>query len=227
MYVIMILVTIVWTILGGILYFISSNWEDRGTFGDMFGSVNVLFSGLAFAAILYTIHLQKQDLDIQREVQKIQIEDIKTQALATAKSAEQLEAQQRLMNFQICQDTVLNLIEVRKKMNNDLKIRGLNSAFTGTVEITGVAAVYQHYSQLTQQGEDVNDDSFFARYFRIYFYTLQFIEESDLTEKQKNILADINRIETSDIELDIIKENFIEEYLEIDRNLLIWSGLIE
>ena len=32
---------------------------DRGLFGDMFGAVNALFSGLAFAGIVYTIHMQR------------------------------------------------------------------------------------------------------------------------------------------------------------------------
>ncbi|MDR6554663.1 hypothetical protein [Paenibacillus qinlingensis] len=39
----------------------------RGTFGDMFGAVNSLFSGLAFAGIIYTIYLQRKELTLQRE----------------------------------------------------------------------------------------------------------------------------------------------------------------
>jgi hypothetical protein len=41
--------------------------ESRGQFGDMFGAVNALFSGLAFAAIVITLHLQRIDLQVQRE----------------------------------------------------------------------------------------------------------------------------------------------------------------
>ncbi|MCF6347514.1 MAG: hypothetical protein L3J20_04340 [Flavobacteriaceae bacterium] len=33
--------------------------EERGTFGDMFGSINALFSGLALAGIIFTILLQR------------------------------------------------------------------------------------------------------------------------------------------------------------------------
>lgn len=40
---------------------------DRGTFGDMFGSVNALFSGLALAGIILTILLQKKELSLQRQ----------------------------------------------------------------------------------------------------------------------------------------------------------------
>ncbi|MEM7246361.1 MAG: hypothetical protein AAF533_13510 [Acidobacteriota bacterium] len=40
--------------------------EGAGTFGDMFGAVNALFSGLAFAGLIYTILLQRQELEFQR-----------------------------------------------------------------------------------------------------------------------------------------------------------------
>lgn len=39
----------------------------RGTFGDMFGSINALFSGLALAGIILTILLQRKELSLQRQ----------------------------------------------------------------------------------------------------------------------------------------------------------------
>ena len=44
-----------------------SDWSHRGQFGDIFGVTNSLFSGLAFAALLYTILLQQRQIDLQRE----------------------------------------------------------------------------------------------------------------------------------------------------------------
>ena len=41
--------------------------SDRGTFGDKFGAVNALFSGLAFAGLIYTIFLQHDELCCQRQ----------------------------------------------------------------------------------------------------------------------------------------------------------------
>lgn len=41
-------------------------WADRGTFGDLFGAVNALFSGLAFAALIYTIVLQRDEIKENR-----------------------------------------------------------------------------------------------------------------------------------------------------------------
>lgn len=39
---------------------------ERGTFGDMFGAVNALFSGLAFAGVVVAIVLQSQELRASR-----------------------------------------------------------------------------------------------------------------------------------------------------------------
>lgn len=41
--------------------------DERGQFGDQFGSVNALFSGLAFAGLAYTILLQRHQLLLQSE----------------------------------------------------------------------------------------------------------------------------------------------------------------
>lgn len=40
-------------------------WTRRGQFGDMFGALNTLFSGLAFAGVLATIAMQRRDLELQ------------------------------------------------------------------------------------------------------------------------------------------------------------------
>ena len=41
--------------------------ENAGIFGDMFGSVNALFSGFAFLGVIYAIVLQRDELRLQRE----------------------------------------------------------------------------------------------------------------------------------------------------------------
>ncbi|MGA0435503.1 MAG: hypothetical protein ACO3MV_07530 [Flavobacteriales bacterium] len=43
------------------------DWTERGTFGDLFGGVNALFSGLAFAGLIYTIVLQRKEIEANRE----------------------------------------------------------------------------------------------------------------------------------------------------------------
>lgn len=44
-----------------------ATWAERGAFGDMFGAVNSLFSGLAFSGLLLALYLQTQQLSLQRQ----------------------------------------------------------------------------------------------------------------------------------------------------------------
>ena len=70
-----LVVLIIWLITPVITYFLYPQLMDRGQFGDLFGSVNALFSGLAFSGLIYTIFLQKQEIakleSAQRETEKL------------------------------------------------------------------------------------------------------------------------------------------------------------
>lgn len=75
--IILIVVLSIWFI--NLFYTLSWGDSNRGTFGDMFGASNSLFSGLAFAGIVYTIYLQKNELKKQDKELKETKENIKTQ----------------------------------------------------------------------------------------------------------------------------------------------------
>ncbi len=62
-----ILVFCVWTLAGTLIITVLPSWSDRGQFGDLFGAVNALFSGLAFAGLFYTVYLQREELALMRE----------------------------------------------------------------------------------------------------------------------------------------------------------------
>ncbi len=65
----------------------------RGTFGDMFGGVNALFSGLAFSGIIITILLQRKELALQRQELKETREELKRSATAQENSEIALKRQ--------------------------------------------------------------------------------------------------------------------------------------
>lgn len=50
-------IVLIWTVSTVAIIYGMDNWSNRGTFGDLFGAVNALFSGLAFAGLIYTIVL--------------------------------------------------------------------------------------------------------------------------------------------------------------------------
>ena len=79
-------------------------WTERGSFGDMFGAVNTLFSGLAFASIVYAIFLQRADLKVQSDVlaqqkkdYEIQKEDLELNRKELKKSADAQRKQAELL----------------------------------------------------------------------------------------------------------------------------------
>ncbi|MBX3384508.1 MAG: hypothetical protein KF864_13480 [Phycisphaeraceae bacterium] len=58
-----------------------------GQFGDAFGTVNALFSGLALLGVVYAILLQREDIEIQRVDLKASVEAQKEAAVAQASQA--------------------------------------------------------------------------------------------------------------------------------------------
>jgi len=62
-----VLVTVIWALSAVLIIFFLDDWGDRGTFGDLFGAVNALFSALAFATLIYTIILQREEIKQNRE----------------------------------------------------------------------------------------------------------------------------------------------------------------
>lgn len=75
--------------------------EDRGTFGDMFGAVNTLFSGLAFAAVVYAILLQRDDLQLQREDLRLQREELRLTRAELERSAQAHQTTADIMQEQL------------------------------------------------------------------------------------------------------------------------------
>jgi hypothetical protein len=67
-----------------------STWDVRGTFGDMFGAVNSLFSGAAFAGVIYAIILQRRELELQRKEIVANREELARSAEAQEKSYQAL-----------------------------------------------------------------------------------------------------------------------------------------
>jgi hypothetical protein len=62
-----VFVILLWIASAVCIIFFLDDWSNRGTFGDLFGAVNALFSGLAFAALIYTIILQREEIKQNRE----------------------------------------------------------------------------------------------------------------------------------------------------------------
>lgn len=94
-------------------------WTERGTFGDMFGGLNTLFAGLAFAGLIYAIFLQSQELALQRlelEETRQELERTATaQELTTSILREQLTAQRAAND----RESFLRLLSIMEETRRD------------------------------------------------------------------------------------------------------------
>ena len=61
------IVICLWVFVFYLVYTNMDSWQNPEKFRDSFSAVNALFSGLAFAGIIYTILLQRKELIIQRQ----------------------------------------------------------------------------------------------------------------------------------------------------------------
>ena len=96
-YLLLVSITIILILCGFIIFFSFDTWGERGSFGDMFGSINALFSGLALAGVIYAILLQRKELSLQREELKLTRKELEKSAEAQEKSSKLLETQVNLM----------------------------------------------------------------------------------------------------------------------------------
>lgn len=181
-------------LLWGSSWYFIPKWYDAqsleaGTFGDMFGAVNALFSGLAFAGLIYTIAVQRQEMLLQR--------------VEMARAAEQSLKQQSLLDLQIAMTTINELI---KNKNKRLESATQNNKVTGTVYegIDGLRWLFLQKNDTL----DTRSKQHFEYYLNSFIYILQYMRDSDLTPEQKNILAKLLDTDTSDAEIYMLYKVF-------------------
>ena len=103
------LILITWFCSGFYISTTLATWSERGTFGDMFGAVNSLFSGLAFAGVITAIILQMKELKLQRTELKLTRNEIRGQK-------EQSEIQNQTLKLQQFENTFFQLLRFHNEI---------------------------------------------------------------------------------------------------------------
>lgn len=88
-----IIIIVVQILIGFTVYKLMPDWASRGQFGDVFGVANALFSGLAFAGLIYAILLQREDLSLQRNELELTRKELERSAAAQEQSEIALKIQ--------------------------------------------------------------------------------------------------------------------------------------
>ena len=170
--IILLLVTIGFPFIVNIFY---PPVKDSPSLGDSYGTLNTLFSGLAFAGIIVTILIQKNELKHQREELALQREEMKntrkeflTNRITTI-IYNQLERYEYLINsFQISsQSEDRGLPEATKVVNTKKNDRKGNSAFSFISNLIKSDEVNYSCNSRLSEGFDYLSSTDFPETFRI------------------------------------------------------------
>ncbi|MDH5822075.1 putative phage abortive infection protein [Luteimonas sp. RD2P54] len=182
----LVAITALWVVSGLFLYPL----KQRGTFGDMFGAVNALFSGLAFASLIYTIYLQRNELRLQRQELRLTRAELEGQKLQIAAQNDLLRAE----GFESSFFRVLGIlaeivksIDIQRSGKNDLMGRDCFSFFYRDFRV--------RYEQLQRQSDsDAVTRAYMGfyskyqgdvgHYFRTLYNLVKFVDRSYVADKR-------------------------------------------
>ncbi|MBI5790399.1 MAG: hypothetical protein HZA63_02880 [Rhodocyclales bacterium] len=88
---------LLWIVVPFVLKVVIEDPQQRGLFGDSYGALNALFSGLAFAGVIATLLLQRQELSYQREELELTRAELQRAASAQEATSETIAEQAEVM----------------------------------------------------------------------------------------------------------------------------------
>ena len=185
--------------------------DERGIFGDMFGAVNALFSGLAFAGLIVTLIMQHDELKLQRkEISQT------NQELAAQKI--EFEKQNKNLQTQRFENTLFNMLSTQQRIVDGLiyehqKGTRVFKSFYNETYISaaprarcGIRSFIKDYG--LKHYRQVTEISIFNVYFRHLYRIFKYIDESPLIDDSGRYeYTCIVRAQLSDYELLILFYN--------------------
>lgn len=199
---------------GIILYFTWPVTEfsvaQSGVFGDSFGLLTSLFSGLAFSGLIVTILLQREDLNLQRQ---------------------ELSETRKEMKFQNFETTFFQMLRLH---NDILASIDLLKVRTGrTTETTGRDCFNTFYKRLkdtfnlqneTKRAQPIalitcsyrafwqDHRQDLGHYYRYLYRIFKYVDESSIPSDEKQLYASIIRAQLSDMEIALLFYNCLSEF---------------
>lgn len=205
-------------------YFLLHNEPDRGTFGDMFGGLNALFSGFAFVGVIYAIMLQSKELFLQRNELELTRNEL-------AGQKEQLEAQNKTLKKQNFENTFFALLKIQNEITGAIDLIDGNNRVTKGRDCFQI--FYKRFSTLwnrkassldgDSEQERINKtymnffrghESEFGHYFRSLYNIIKFIDQSDIEDKR--LYTNLVRAQLSSFEQALLFYNSLSE-LGVDK----------
>ena len=213
---------------------------EKVQFGDVFGALNALFAGLAFAGVIWAIILQKKELALQRE--------------ELAGQKEQLEAQNQTLQKQNFESSFFQLLGLHNDIVNSMTYDNSHQGRECFDYLLGVFR-YNYYDvaaedyhagmagspdkarQVRLQWINDNYEKFFDKYqsrvghyFRNLYNVVKFVDEkSDILKdhKAKKFYTNLIRAQLSSYELGLLFYNCLSERRDKFQKLVVKYALLK
>jgi hypothetical protein len=194
-------------------------------FGDMFGGLNTLFSGLAFVVLIFALRLQSQELALQRSELQLTRQEL-------AGQKEQLALQNTTLKRQAFENTFFQLLRGHQVMVGSLDIRGPGSDARSTVLGRDCFGRYYKYLKGAYQNPSGHlvgavpslliEDAYsrfnleyqadLGHYFRNLYNLVKFVDRSELPSPEKKFYTNLVRAQLSSDELLVLFYNCISHF---------------
>lgn len=190
-----------------------TTWTVRGTVGDSFGALNALFSGFAFAGLIVTLIMQKDELSMQREELDEAKNELHLQSI-------EFEKQNKTMNLQRFESTFFNMLNLQETITRNLHYECPDGADPFECDGRAVFEKFYNYKMLDfgqnirgvrfflqRNGihaySTISDIEVFDHYFRHLYRIFKFVKESPLIDNDEDRYdyACIARAQLSEYEL--------------------------
>ncbi|WP_299156971.1 hypothetical protein [uncultured Christiangramia sp.] len=177
-----------------IINYIFTDWSVSGTFGDTFGALNALFSGLALTGVIVTILIQRSELKNQRielQLQRSEMQETRKEFLLN-----------RTTNL------VYKQLERFEKSLTDFKITIVGTKYFGNDAISKLEEKYDElYQALDKPNEEVDNEMKEAIIKLLKVYVPNKIEIEKFAQNAYNSVEVLKRlVYKSQLDLENINE---------------------
>ncbi len=195
--ILLVLAAFAWIAYAAIAFAVARRLEQAGQFGDMLGGFNALVTAFAFAALVFTVHLQRRELSYQRE-------ELELTRVELSGQKEALQIQNALSRIQAFESTFFQLLRLYHEIvaavemipsHGQSTLRG-RASFTQLR--TELRAEYNSRAALNQAASDELEfldagyETVYTRYqaafghcFRHLYHLFLFVAESDIADKRR------------------------------------------
>lgn len=164
-------------------YIFPSDIEKRGQFGDMFGFIGALFSGLAFAGLIVTMLQQREDLQNQKDEIALQRKDLEAQTEALrlqkkeiAQTNQELKEQNKTIMLQRFESTYFNMLDYLRTIYENVVYKGLGNDYKGQSAFNCIEEIC---GEMLRNGDNYDKSiqiRYMCHYYRYFTQIIKFID---------------------------------------------------